>query len=293
MDNISWRHHYIPQFYLNGFTSADGKFKIYNVNKKQFLKNGNYFSPESFFYEKEGNTMIANNMKSDSIEKEYSDIDEKAAKIFNQINNSTIPDKINCTSYDFAILQYFIGVMYYRIPSNFDKVELIISQNKRSKLGLVLKNSKNEVIDDIEFEKKLFSDENYLKTMKIWIPGISYPELFNCNSPLHIITFPVGLPSICSDNPIICHNPETFRVYSDDYIFPLNNSKILMRGNKIPFMSDIKFLIDMLIFKQAKNFVSCTEERYLEELDKQYEDIYKDTNVLRSIIFNEILGYSR
>ena len=28
MNQISWRHHYIPMFYLKGFTSKSGKFKI-------------------------------------------------------------------------------------------------------------------------------------------------------------------------------------------------------------------------------------------------------------------------
>ena len=44
--NISSRHHYIPQFYLRGFTNESGNFKIYDVQQKRFIKNGKDFYPK-------------------------------------------------------------------------------------------------------------------------------------------------------------------------------------------------------------------------------------------------------
>ncbi len=290
MNQISWRHHYIPQFYLNGFTSKDKKFKILNIQKNKFIKNGKEFSPESFFFEINGNALISENEKTDFIEKHYGKIDSRIAEVFNRINKSSSKDKFNITENDIAMLQHFIGVMYWRIPTNFDEVKSIVSRKNLRELGLIIKNRNNEIIDESTLENRLKNDDNLFKVMRSFFPDISYPELFNCNTPLHIMPFPAGLPAVCSDNPIICRNPDTFRVYSDDFIFPINATKIFVRGNKMKdFSSTVKVLIDLIIFKQAKNYVSCTDEKYIEEMDNLYKKYSFSLNELRIRVFNEIL----
>jgi hypothetical protein len=293
MNQISWRHHYIPQFYLNGFTSKDGKFKIYDIQKKDFIKKGKDFSPESYFFEEDGNAMITENGSTDFIEEYFKKIDGKAAEVFNRINKSSSIEKYNINDDDIAMLQYFIGIMYWRIPTNYDEIRSIIDQKKLKELGLILKNKNNETSDDTELENRLKKDVNFFKAMKFHFPIISYPEIFNCKTPLHIKPIPDGLPLICSDNPIICRNPDTFRVYSDDFIFPLTSTKLFIRGEKIiDFMSTVKIEIDLLTYKQAKKYVSCTDERYLTELDKMFLKSNKNLNDLRFSIFKQILNYA-
>lgn len=292
MNQKSWRHHYIPQFYLNGFTSPEGKFKIFDVQKNRFIKNGKDFSPEAYFFEKDGNTMEFNGDETDFLEASYARTDNRIAEIFNRINASTAEDKYNVTDHDLATLQHFIGVMYWRIPVNFDEVKDIVNRKKLKALGLVLKNKvTDEIIDDPLFEEKLKSNPNLFKFMKSHFADISYPELFDCKAPLHILPFPPGLPSICSDNPIVCKNPKTFRVYTDDLIFPINSTKLFVRGTwSKDFYSSIKVAIDLLIFKQAKQYVSCTDERYIDQLHNMFEQKYKSLDSVRAHIFHAIVG---
>lgn len=293
MNQISWRHHYIPQFYLNGFTSINGHFKIYDVQKKDFIKNGKDFYPESFFFEKDGNSMITENGKADFIEDSFKKMDSKAAEVFNRINNSTSKEKFNIDEKDIALLQYFIGIMYWRIPTNFDEIKNIVESKRFKEIGLKVVNLEGEIIDDSEFEKRLKTNDNFFKAMKFYFPCISYPEIFNCKTHLHIIPTSQGLPSICSDNPIICRNPETFRVYSDDFIFPLTSTKLFIRGEKlIDFMNTVRIEIDLLTYKQAKKYVSCTDEKYIEELEKMYQKSNKNLDDLRFSIFKQILNYA-
>jgi hypothetical protein len=289
MNNTSWRHHYIPQFYLNGFTSKERKFQIFNIQKNRFVKNGKDFSTESYFFEKNGNTLISENRETDFIEKHYGKIDSRISEVFNRINKSSSKDKFSITDNDIAMLQHFIGVMYWRIPTNLDKAENMISQKKLKELGLLIKRN-NETIEDPALEKRLKNDNNFIKAIRSSIANLSYPEIFNCNIPLHIIPFPEGLPAICSDNPIICREPNTFLVYSDDFIFPINSTKIFIRGKKLKkFRNKVKVLIDLIIFKQAKNYVSCTDETYIDELNNIFEKYSLNLNELRIRLFNEIL----
>ena len=141
--------------------------------------------------------------------------------------------------------------MYWLIPANFDEVKAIVSRKKLKDLGLIIQDQiTNQPIEDSVFEYKLKNDPNFFKAMRSFFPDISFPEIFDCHTPLHLLPFPAGLPSICSDNPIVCRDPETFRVYSDDFIFPINSTKLFIRAGKLKeFYTSVKAAVDMIIFK--------------------------------------------
>lgn len=89
MQNISWRHHYLPVFYLEGFTNEENRFKIYDVQNQSFIKDGKEFSPKSYFFEKDSNTMTKDGIKDDFLEKRfYSDMDSKIALIIKKNKSS-------------------------------------------------------------------------------------------------------------------------------------------------------------------------------------------------------------
>lgn len=293
MNQTSWRHHYIPQFYLKGFTSDNGKFKIFDIQKRTFLQKGKSFPAKSYFFEVDGNSIITEDGISDFIEDSFKSIDNKTAAVFNRMNNNSAIEKFGLTGDDIALLQYFVGVMYWRIPANFEEIKNIVERKRLREIGLKILNQKGEIIDNIEFENKLKNDLNFFKAMKFHFPSITYPELFECKTPLHILPLPKGLPSICSDNPIICRFPDTFRVYSDDYIFPLSSTNLFIRGqNLMDFMTSVKIEIDLLTYKQAKRYVSCTDEKYLKELDRMFQSCKGGLEGLRFSIFKQIFGYS-
>lgn len=292
MNNISWRHHYIPQFYLKGFTNENGSFKIFDVERQRFVKNGKDFFPESFFFEKEANTMIGKNGKTDFQELKYQEQDSKAAKIFNKIKNSPREANYDINDDDIAFLQFYLGVMYWRNPTNYEEIEFLIEKKRLKQIGIVTKDSNANTIDDLEYENRIKSNPSFFKLMKLWFPMVSYPEVFECKTPIHIFPFPNGLPSLCGDNPIISRYPTTFRVYTDDFIFPISSTKILIRGERlIPMMSSVKIELDLLIYKQSKKYVCCTSEDYLEKLDWLYSRNYENLDQLRFSIFKQILNY--
>ena len=117
MNSISWRHHFIPQFYLDGFTT-NGKFKIYDVRNKRFIQNGKDFSPKSYFYEMNGNLLVNDKEADDTLEYKFGKIDDEIAKIFKRINISTSEESFNLSDDDIVKLQYFVSVMYWRNPQN-------------------------------------------------------------------------------------------------------------------------------------------------------------------------------
>ena len=53
----SHEHHFLPIFYLEGFTNDENKFYIYLKDQNRFKKNKKLFSPASHFWIRDDNTM--------------------------------------------------------------------------------------------------------------------------------------------------------------------------------------------------------------------------------------------
>jgi hypothetical protein len=51
-------HHYIPQLYLRGFTSQNGKLQVYNKEFSNFERDKH--TPKTVFFEKNKNTIFLN-----------------------------------------------------------------------------------------------------------------------------------------------------------------------------------------------------------------------------------------
>ena len=291
MKNISWRHHYIPKFYLKGFTDKLGKFKIYDVENQRFIKNGKDFSPESYFFEEHGNTFIDQDGYDDSIEtKFFKKEDDEAAKLFEKIKNSSKEDKFGVTEMDMPHLQYFVSLMYWRIPNSYDKINFLIKSDDLTQLGIVIKSKNGNTLGIKEIEQNLKDDPNFFKMIKYWLPLVTFPRLLDCRTPLTIKPFSMPIPSLCSDNPVIFKNSDMPDIYYDDFIFPLTNELLFIRGNEIkPVWNTIKFDIDLIVYKQAKKYVSCTDMKYIELLDKYFMSNFSDIQEVKEKVFYELI----
>lgn len=297
MNNISWRHHFIPQFYLKGFTSKNGTFKIFDVNKGKFIKDGKEFFPESYFFEIDDNSLVIDNEKDDFIELIYKKFDRTASEILNKIITSNSSERYNINDNDIAMLEYFVGMMYWRIPANMKSLRNLIESKRFKNFGLKIQKG-NLDLDDVDFENELKKNPNFIKFIKYLYPTFSYYETFECNTPLHIRSINEGGPLICSDNPIICRNPETFNIYTDDFIFPLNGTRLFIRGGSLreysenEFSGIVKIEMDMLIYKQAIKYVSCTNKDYLFELERLYKKHYGNLAILRESVMKGLINYT-
>lgn len=293
MNNISWRHHYIPQFYLKGFLNTDGKFKIYDVETQSFVKKGKDFSPESYFFEKHGNTLFNEEGADDFIEtKYYARTDDRISKIFEQIRNATSDIRFGISENEMPDLQHFASIMFWRLPTNYGQIRYLLKTNDLDELGLLLKSTKTgEIVKLSELEKRLKRDPNFFKMFKYILPYVTYGRLFDCQTPLTIQTFPEQLPALCSDNPIIFENSILPDLYFDDFIFPLTHTLVLIRGETTNnILTTIKIDIDLILLKQAKKYVSCTDQKYIMMLNKYYDDNYNSLDELKASVFKKLIG---
>lgn len=269
MNNISWRHHYLPIFYLKGFTKNSGLLKIYNVQEKRFVKNGKEFSPESFFFEKNANTIIFGDKKNDYVETSYADFDNEMAILIDKIHNSDYRTNYGITDNDMPRINHFVSLMYWRLPNRTNDLMKILRNNDLLDLGLKILNKNGERQKDIEEEIK--NNSEFVKSFRFYNSLMDSVRGVNCTTPYSIFENHKDFPFLCSDNPIIFESKNP-KVYEDDYLFPLSDSRLFIkangRGNFPPYL---RMLVDAVVYKQAQKYISFTDEFYIEKLDTLLE----------------------
>ena len=111
----SWRHHYVPIFYLKGFTDASSKLFIYDKKRGRPIRRSQ--SPRSFFFIKNRHTLL-------NLRGEYDDfIETSLYKSFDNITSNALNDlrsnPVNKFNDDLSFLSkivILINGLIYRIP---------------------------------------------------------------------------------------------------------------------------------------------------------------------------------
>lgn len=166
MSEPSWRHHYLPVFYLKGFTKNSGKLKIYDVINKKFVDGGKEYSTKSYFFEKDANTFIKDGVKSDFIEEYYSDFENKISKLVTSINLLDSSERFGVTEKDMPLLQFFTSLMYWRLPHRKEEIETILSNSNLLDLGLKIVDDEGR--RDYELEEKMKHNIEFRKFFRLY-----------------------------------------------------------------------------------------------------------------------------
>jgi hypothetical protein len=113
----------------------------------------------------------------------------------------------------------------------------------------------------------------------------------DCTWPATVKTFPGTFPPICGDNPVILRYPENVDPFLDDIIFPLAPNKVLfrIRNMKEIFAPNIKFYIDMLLVLQAKEYVCCVDQDYIQWLIAVFEQNFSSMADVREFVFEHLI----
>ena len=282
--NLAQKHHYLPRFYLKGFTNKKGFFYIYDcksdrVNKREF-------HPNNIFYD-DRNFIEVNGVKSDLPEQMYSVIDNRHSPLFKKIHEQKGPLQLDWQ--DKLTLLEFIVTIFGRLPSNEKLFENQLQSNIALKSNFKIVNKATGVPDQ-EMTDKIIGDAAFSKSIKAILPIITkYNKIDETEfSRWQFIYNPLG-NNICSDSPIIFKDENPLDILDTDFVFPISNEHLLLRINKrvqgevLP--APIMAYIQLLIFSQA-NFYSCSSDQdFLNKAHAERKNMLP-TNVLFNILYN-------
>jgi len=278
------QQHFVPVFYLKRFTLDDGFFYIYDVKKGKFKKNGKKFSPSSHFYEIDLNTLHYKNNTSYFIETSLSKHDTEIAEILNKI---ACGGENQLTPHEWTYLQYFTNILYWRNPSATPHLTKLIAQAKNlSAFGMSLRDkTTGERVTDEKERQMILENPQFIKFLRLKMPGTTYPEIFAKNQQDHatIQPFSPGLPKLVSDNPVIYLNEDGESLHTAPMVFPLTPTKVLFRHLRptLTIPNYVRLIVDMILIAQATNYVSCTDQRYPLLLLESYKKTYPNLQSLK------------
>jgi len=285
------KHHYLPQFYLKGFTNEQGKFLIYSVASGRFKGDGKLYAPASHFFLPDDNTVLTEGVPDDYLETLYSGNESRYARILKKIRS--VDQGFGLDDEDVVWLNYFAGELFWRVPAQRSVINAVTGLQRLNELGVAVIDRKTmRQVDPEQFAEWVKADPSYFQRLRNVLPATNYWNLLDCNWSCTAKTFTDPFPAICSDNPVILRHPEKADAFLDDLIFPLAPNKVFfrIRNMKKIFAPNIKFYIDMLMLMQATETVCCVDPEYLLHLKVAFEHHYASVDELRNFIFEHLTG---
>lgn len=271
-DNLSWRHHYIPQFYLKGFVNENNKLAIYD-KLKDIVKDGEY-STRTHFFEENRNTTTFNGNKSDFIESVlYKDLDDTISKLFEEIRTKNAN---YLTPQNLFTLKMFISFLFWRIPKNDKLLNDFIDNCDFKNLDFTIvdkltrEKTSEEIIALFKNEptfRKLYSFVLPYSTFKIGYQEddeTKWKSISNDSEGLHLT----------SDNPIIRLLKDRFYEENQKILFPVTSQKLLYYGysNKSGHLPKEFYIhADVATIHFADRYVCGPNKSYLEKIIELYK----------------------
>lgn len=269
-NNQSWRHHYIPKFYIKNFSFESNLLWVYDKEKDQIGTKQK--SPKQIFFIPNDNTtnidevieddFIENlyNIYETNITKRYSDMHLDIDEI---INDEELHVKIN----------FLIVLLLWRIPAYRTIQESYISQNYE-----FLKIDASKKFKSVWTALDSKSKYKYLKVEAV--NRILNSKII-ANGKYMYFGFKEYSKScfLLTDNPILINNHPGYKFeVSEPIIFPLSDRKLYIRSDVKKFSFKDEMIIDynLLAIHQAKYYVACQNKNTLESYVKQYR-ILKDS----------------
>ncbi|WP_035983566.1 DUF4238 domain-containing protein [Leptospira meyeri] len=288
---ISWRHHYLPEFYLKGFTDKSGSFFAYN-KKRDIIESRKYF-PKSIFFKEKLNTVFDDGKENDLIERLLSRLDSRFAPILKKIILSNgQPSLSSEEKIEFLV---FLSLLIWRHPLNIERILSFFDNNEFSDLKFRITNAKTGRLVSNHLMKKMKEDILFKRAMA---PVVAIQPFLNSSpdklerimeySKFH---FHPNVPAVLGDRPLLLeknYNEIEIGEFPSlilpiaSYITMINfencNEKFIRKG--------FLYARDLEMFINADEFIICSDLIHLKKSVEVYRQF--SANLVGSGIKNHL-----
>lgn len=256
MNKPSERHHYLPEFYIKGFTNNEHKLFVYDKRKDIIKKK--QFSPKQIFFEWKRNTINSKGLKDDALEDLFGSSDSGYAELINEMRNE--PNGKNLlSSNNTELLVHFVIHLYARNPKN----DFLFSIGL-DKTSMNFKNRKTgKKIENIYLENKLKDNLSYYKLWKATIPSQIFKEFLHIGIRFKQQLFEFENVFLIGDYPVLFKDDS---LTSGDFIFPICSNRIYRRGKenlKLNFSLTDATNFNALLIDQSESYICGRDKKYL------------------------------
>ncbi|HAU0603131.1 TPA: DUF4238 domain-containing protein [Legionella pneumophila] len=294
MSNISWRHHFIPQFYLKGFYEGDS-FVVYDKECNKFKKDNQ--TTKMVMFERDRNIITVNGIKTDDIEKLYANLDTNFSDLFKIIQQKEYPYEL--LSIDgIRLLRQYIAIQFWRTPLTDPFVDNFIANLDLSIFPSPIFINGKKMGESDEFKSFLQERDFRYYFRCFFLPHIFGAHLVTEEEVSHWTIYDVEDPQtwskhIVGDHPFIFNGLESVLLFNGDLIFPLSRSRVLVRrknGQPVSGLPpDFSSKVSTLIFAQSQKYVTGPDKQYINDIMTMFERWWGKNKV--HLLREEVLTY--
>lgn len=261
----STRHHYVPQFFLEGFKNSDGLLYIYDKDKNRILKNPR--PPKAIFFERDRNTIeLTETIRSSIIEdKFYSKIDSDTSRVVKHFQTEKL-EKIDFNFDNTAQFQFFLITLFWRIPYTDFAAEYLMKQAEITSPGIdpeLLRNDPN-----FKKIKRAFLAKHHINDIvKYGMKGKISVNIHQAPNELFII----------GDNPLLFKKtPSIFSEFTtSDFLIAVSSNRIYSSTNQVFENTTLKNWANYnaAVISQSTRYVACGDIEFLQRSVRFYNEL--------------------
>jgi|GEM_PF-3530852 len=274
----SKKHHYIPRFYLKGFTDNNDMFYRYD----KLTDHIKYVGRKGVFFEENINTGAIQNPETGEMhlwslpEVVFGVMDTKLANPLEILRNTDASTNIMANPTVVDIVKHLIYFLFWRNPINRDHLDKVIDKNTLEDIGFgFLDWEENRLVD---WEEKMKDIDLWRKLYPALIAsGRKYSVFKKDNTMDWGVYYMNWNHALITDNPIILRSVDDPVSLEGNLLFPLDVNKLVVAiegKKKNSLLPIVREQIDVLLFHQAVRYIACPKKEYLMHIKDQVENFY-------------------
>lgn len=277
LSGLSSRHHFVPQYFLEGFTGLDGLLSVYD--KVHDRISPRRIAPKSIFFEPERHTINVDGLELSMIEDFlFSDIDTRLAPYINDLQNAPITDNLLSTDNQVNLSVFTID-LFWRNPAT-DNIAADLFQRSKIKWSDLVSDT---VIEATERETIYKSDPVYKKLARFSMQGESMKRMSesHSNGYTHSKIWEFAKPAfVLGDFPIVFSSfPKTdSELKTLDRFLPMSSTRIYgeQRVMGTHFTRQDAILLNVMQIMLAKKAIVAADKILLEQAVGIFHTMKKD-----------------
>jgi len=284
---MSRNHHYLPQFYLNGFVD-DGE-KLHFCRKQYDTYRDVY--PSGIYYQKDLNNIDLSPYGQIDLEKDFfQEKDNCYAQAFADMRNKYAYDIDAMPAQTKADIVEFVLGLYWRVPGGYDHVFELIDKDGLLTGDLQLINTEtNEPCRDEDVPKIIDDIKSKPENKKAFMP-IFYEENVRKHdwSKLHdkFFIWETNRPMLIGDIPFVPIKSECKRgKILEEFVFPLDKNHLLIYALDKPnyLEANLYHMILLSIIDGASEKIVCNDLEYLKSEIKFARNRIERVKILKKV----------
>lgn len=262
---ISSRHHYIPQFYIKGFTNDVGITYVYDKKNDKIWER--QIRPKGIFYDWDRNTIYNENDSTSIIEDFwFKTIDNECSDLIEKYRESENTESIHNID-NASKMQFFLIHLLWRLPKfDFAFDYLFENAKKTDSNGEVIKFDSDYKKDGFKKLERLLLPNKIIKQITSRkISGGYYSKLFEKSGDVFLL----------GDYPMLYRfEPNSFEdIIIKEVLLPISSKRLYFLSRKSELYFDFSRVstLNTLIIQQSIRFVCSPDKEFLEKSVEYYK----------------------